>query len=188
MWYDGAPQMAMSRLLLKKMIHYAESLARQPISVTARTHQFPQIGRLLATFMTKPYKGLSGSCCHFHVSLLERGTGNNIFLDPEAEHGISPAAAASFRASSITRVRAWQSGARRRTVIDGSGRAPMPPQYQLGCSGSIGQRACQGEPGQGHAHRDPRAGGAVQPITGGRISHCGGPAWICAAARSDAHR
>jgi glutamine synthetase len=170
MWYDGTPQMALPRLLLKKMLRYASSLGvdvmmgheyefyvvdaqtrqpvfgGQPIFVTARTHQLPEIGRLiemfqqqgidiitanvehgpgqieinysarvgieaadqafvfkntvkeylatqglLATFMTKPYKGLSGSCCHFHVSLLDRATGKNIFLDPDAEHGISGA-------------------------------------------------------------------------------------------------
>jgi glutamine synthetase len=44
---------------------------------------------LLATFMTKPYKGLSGSCCHFHVSLLDRRTGTNVFLDTEDELGLS---------------------------------------------------------------------------------------------------
>src|SRR5208282_1927546 len=46
---------------------------------------------LLATFMTKPYQGLSGSCCHFHVSLLDRRTGVNVFLDPQDELGLSAA-------------------------------------------------------------------------------------------------
>jgi glutamine synthetase len=44
---------------------------------------------LRATFMTKPYQGLSGSCCHFHVSLWDRKSGANVFLDPDAEFGIS---------------------------------------------------------------------------------------------------
>ncbi len=44
---------------------------------------------LLATFMTKPYKGLSGSCSHFHVSLLDAETGRNLFLDADASHGMS---------------------------------------------------------------------------------------------------
>jgi glutamine synthetase len=44
---------------------------------------------LLATFMTKPYKGISGSCCHFHVSLLDRETGTNVFLDQEDDLGLS---------------------------------------------------------------------------------------------------
>lgn len=44
---------------------------------------------LLATFMTKPYKGLSGSCSHFHVSLLDQKTGDNIFFDPADPDGMS---------------------------------------------------------------------------------------------------
>ncbi len=44
---------------------------------------------LLATFMTKPYKGLSGSCSHFHISLIDRKTGSNAFLDIEKENGLS---------------------------------------------------------------------------------------------------
>ena len=44
---------------------------------------------LLATFMTKPYQGLSGSCCHFHVSLWDKRTSANVFLDTKLEHGIS---------------------------------------------------------------------------------------------------
>lgn len=168
MWYDGTPQMALPRLVLKKVLLIAQSLGfdvmmgheyefyavdpqtrapafpGQPIFVTARTHQYPQIERLnkmmqaqgldiittnvehgpgqfeinyganvgilaadqafifkntvkeylatqgmLATFMTKPYKGLSGSCCHFHVSLVDRATGRNAFLDENDEIGLS---------------------------------------------------------------------------------------------------
>jgi glutamine synthetase len=48
---------------------------------------------LLATFMTKPYKGLSGSCSHFHISLINNETGENVFLDPADENGMS----ASFK-------------------------------------------------------------------------------------------
>lgn len=44
---------------------------------------------ILATFMTKPYKGLSGSCSHFHISLLDVESGGNAFFDPNAEHGMS---------------------------------------------------------------------------------------------------
>lgn len=168
MWYDGRPQMATPRLLLKKMLNFADSrgytlkigheyefyvvdaasrkpiFGGQPIFVTARTHQVPAIDALirvlqaqgvdiitynvehgpgqveinyraldgvaasdcafvfkgtvkeylarhglLATFMTKPYKGLSGSCSHFHVSLIDRKTGQNAFFDPADEHGMS---------------------------------------------------------------------------------------------------
>jgi glutamine synthetase len=44
---------------------------------------------LLATFMTKPYKGLSGSCSHFHISLLNKRDGSNAFLDLEDKDGLS---------------------------------------------------------------------------------------------------
>ncbi|MBO6757232.1 MAG: glutamine synthetase [Roseibium sp.] len=168
-WYDGKPQMATPRLLLKKMLMLADSMGYtvkmgheyefylvdaasrkpifngQPIFVTARTHEFPAVDALirtleetgidiitynvehgpgqveinysaldgvaaadrafifkntvkeymktqgfLATFMTKPYKGLSGSCSHFHVSLIDKETGQNAFLDPEPDNGMSP--------------------------------------------------------------------------------------------------
>ncbi len=168
MWYDGTPQYAAPRMLLKKMLAVAGAMGfdvkmgheyefytvdatsrqplfgGQPIFVTARTHQHPAIDALirtcaaqgidiitynvehgpgqieinytaadgvaaadrafvfkgtvkeflrtqgvLATFMTKPYKGLSGSCAHFHISLLDRKTGNNAFFEPGAEHGLS---------------------------------------------------------------------------------------------------
>lgn len=44
---------------------------------------------LLATFMTKPYKGLSGSCAHYHISLLDKETGDNTFLDHADPDGMS---------------------------------------------------------------------------------------------------
>ncbi|HEY0276368.1 MAG TPA: glutamine synthetase family protein, partial [Paenirhodobacter sp.] len=44
---------------------------------------------LLATFMTKPYKGKSGSCSHFHISLLDKETGENAFLDKADPDGMS---------------------------------------------------------------------------------------------------
>ncbi len=168
MWYDGRPQMAAPRLLLKKMLSLADKLGfiakmgheyefyvvdaatrqpifgGQPIFATARTHQVPAIDELikvlqaqgidiitynvehgpgqveinyealdgvaasdcafvfkgtvkeylakhglLATFMTKPYKGLSGSCSHFHISLIDKHTGLNAFLDTNEENGLS---------------------------------------------------------------------------------------------------
>lgn len=168
MWYDGRPQMATPRLLLKKMIKLVERMGYdvmigheyefyvvdaatrqpifggQPIFVTSRAHQLPAIDALirvlqaegidiitynvehgpgqieinyralvgvaasdcafvfkntvkeyllkhglLATFMTKPYKGLSGSCSHFHVSLIDRASGSNAFLDPADGDGMS---------------------------------------------------------------------------------------------------
>lgn len=168
MWYDGTPQMAAPRLLLKKMLNIADSLGYtvkmghefefyvvdaatkkpifegQPIFATAKTHALPAIDNLirvcqaqgidiitynvehgpgqveinysaqdgvaasdrafifkgtvkeylakeglLATFMTKPYKGLSGSCSHFHISLLDKETGDNAFLDLADGDGLS---------------------------------------------------------------------------------------------------
>lgn len=168
MWYDGTPQMAMPRLLMKKMLLKAEDMGYtvkmgheyefyavdaetraplfgdQPIFVTSRTHLHPAIDELIrtleaqgidiitwnaehgpgqieinysaldgvaaadrafvfkntvkeflprhgiqATFMTKPYKGRSGSCSHFHVSLLNKETGRNAFLDTTMEEGLS---------------------------------------------------------------------------------------------------
>ncbi|WP_199336709.1 glutamine synthetase family protein [Oscillatoria sp. FACHB-1407] len=47
-----------------------------------------------ATFMSKPFAGMSGSCCHFHLSLWDRNTDANVFLDPTAEHGLSKTARA----------------------------------------------------------------------------------------------
>jgi len=44
---------------------------------------------LLATFMTKPYKGLSGSCAHYHVSLLAKESGSNAFLNKADSDGMS---------------------------------------------------------------------------------------------------
>ncbi|WP_068118401.1 glutamine synthetase family protein [Tropicimonas marinistellae] len=168
MWYDGTPQWAAPRMLLKKMLAKADALGftvkmgheyefyavdkesgepffpDQPIFVTARTHQNPAIDGLVrtlqqqgidiitynvehgpgqieinydamdgvaaadrafvfkgtvkeflplhglhGTFMTKPYKGRSGSCSHFHVSLIDKNTGRNAFFDPEMEDGLS---------------------------------------------------------------------------------------------------
>ena len=44
---------------------------------------------LLATFMTKPYKGLSGSCSHLHLSLYDLNSGDNVFLDTTNKDGMS---------------------------------------------------------------------------------------------------
>ena len=42
-----------------------------------------------ATFMSKPFSDRAGSCCHFHISLLDRGTGENAFLDLNDPDGLS---------------------------------------------------------------------------------------------------
>jgi len=46
----------------------------------------------VATFMTKPLNGFSGSGAHFHHSLYSSETGQNAFDDPNGEHGLSDVA------------------------------------------------------------------------------------------------
>lgn len=46
----------------------------------------------IATWMTKPFIDSSASGSHFHVSLIDRETGKNVFNDPSAEYGLSPMA------------------------------------------------------------------------------------------------
>ena len=43
----------------------------------------------LATFMSKPINGMAGCGCHFHISLLDRKTGKNVFFDPADKDGVS---------------------------------------------------------------------------------------------------
>jgi len=167
-WYDGRPQEAAPRTVLKRLLAAAAALgygvkmgheyefyvvdlqtrqpiySGQPIFVTAIAHRYPQLDKLmrvlgqsgidmitangefgpgqwelnfaaldgiaaadrafvfkntvkeylrteglLATFMTKPYKGLAGSCSHFHLSLYDLATGDNLFLDPAHPDGMS---------------------------------------------------------------------------------------------------
>jgi glutamine synthetase len=167
-WYDGRPQLAAPRMVLKTVLAAAAAMGYgvkmgheyefyvvdletrkplypgQPIFVTNKIHQHPAMEKLLrvlnasgvdmitansehgpgqwelnfaalngiaaadrafvfkntvkeflrtegllATFMTKPYKGLSGSCSHFHVSLYDLTTGENVFLDTENKDGMS---------------------------------------------------------------------------------------------------
>lgn len=49
---------------------------------------------LIASFMAKPFAGLSGSGCHLHVSLWDRKSGENAFLDADAPDGLSATARA----------------------------------------------------------------------------------------------
>ena len=50
---------------------------------------------LVASFMAKPFAGMSGSGGHLHISLAERGSGQNSFFEAGVEHGVS-ALARSF--------------------------------------------------------------------------------------------
>lgn len=167
-WYDGRPQPAAPRTVLKTMLHAAAQMGYgvkmgheyefyvvdaatrqplyqgQPIFVTSLIHQHPAMDKLMrvlnlsgvdmitangeygpsqwelnfaaadgiaaadrafifkntvkeflltegliATFMTKPYKGLAGSCSHFHLSLYDLKSGENVFLDKSDKDGMS---------------------------------------------------------------------------------------------------
>lgn len=46
----------------------------------------------LASFMSKPFSDRAGCCCHFHISLIDRSTGQNAFLDLNDPEGLSPIA------------------------------------------------------------------------------------------------
>lgn len=59
----------------------------------------------LATFMSKPFASSAGCGCHVHVSLIDRKSGANAFLDETDPDGLS-AAARSFCAGIIAHARA----------------------------------------------------------------------------------
>jgi glutamine synthetase len=42
-----------------------------------------------ATFMSKPFSDRAGCCCHFHISLIDRQSGQNAFLDLNDPDGMS---------------------------------------------------------------------------------------------------
>lgn len=44
---------------------------------------------LMATFMAKPFAGSSGSGCHYHVSLLQKNGGRNVFVDKKKPDDMS---------------------------------------------------------------------------------------------------
>ncbi len=122
---------------------------------------------LLATFMTKPYKGLSGSCAHYHVSLLQKETGANAFLDVNDGEGMSqdvqelhPGRARSCPGrhgdlESDAELLSAHSAAHLRAF-----------QYFLGHPGPLRLRARQGEPGSIDPHGGARAGGDVESLSG----------------------
>ena len=62
-------------------------------------------GGYLATFMSKPFAGGAGSGCHVHMSLLDKKTGKNAFLDPKDPDGLS-AVARSFIAGLVKHAQA----------------------------------------------------------------------------------
>jgi glutamine synthetase len=62
----------------------------------------------LATFMTKPFTGGSGSGCHTHISLRDRGSGASVFGDADDPNLMSNACR-SFIAGQLTYARAIDS-------------------------------------------------------------------------------
>ena len=54
------------------------------VKTVAETHG------LRATFMPKPFAGLTGNGCHAHVSLWNKAGRRNLFLDADGELGLSP--------------------------------------------------------------------------------------------------
>ncbi len=44
---------------------------------------------MMATFMTKPFAGSAGSGCHYHISLLQKKGGKNVFIDKSKKGDMS---------------------------------------------------------------------------------------------------
>jgi len=59
----------------------------------------------LATFMSKPFANAAGCGCHVHISLIDRKSGANAFLDKKDPDGLS-AVARSFCAGMLAHARA----------------------------------------------------------------------------------
>ena len=53
------------------------------VKTVAEKHGYP------ATFMPKPFWGMNGSGCHFHLSLTDLKTGRNLFGDRDSDNGLS---------------------------------------------------------------------------------------------------
>jgi glutamine synthetase len=49
-----------------------------------------QHGGLTATFMAKPAAGMAGSGCHYHISLIDKKSGRNVFYDPKKPATLTP--------------------------------------------------------------------------------------------------
>ena len=111
---------------------------------------------LIASFMAKPFAGMSGSGCHLHVSLWNRKTGANAFFDP----------AAGWRLGRRALIHRRRAGARA-----GDDAADQPDaqllspgqalylrafQRQLGRPGPLGDGAGQGDQRRPHPYRDAR--------------------------------
>ncbi len=70
---------------------YSDALqaADNTITVKLTTKAIAQINGLHATFMPKPIAEINGSGMHTHQSLVHQETGQNAFVDPKDEYGLS---------------------------------------------------------------------------------------------------
>ena len=71
--------------------HYADALttADRQVFFKYMVRSLAEEHGLRATFMPKPFASLTGNGCHMHVSLRDRSSGENLFLDHTDELGLS---------------------------------------------------------------------------------------------------
>lgn len=66
-------------------IHAADKAFTFKTAVKEIAHRMGYV----ATFMSKPFSDRAGCCCHFHISLIDRATGQNAFLNLDDPDGLS---------------------------------------------------------------------------------------------------
>lgn len=66
-------------------IHAADKAFTFKTAVKEIAHRMGYV----ATFMSKPFSDRAGCCCHYHISLIDRSTGENAFLDLADPDGLS---------------------------------------------------------------------------------------------------
>jgi glutamine synthetase len=72
-------------------LYYADGLAAADTAFLYKmgTKEVALQHGYIATWMTKPFIKSSASGSHFHVSLIDKATGKNVFNDPDGEYGLS---------------------------------------------------------------------------------------------------
>ncbi len=94
---------------------YEINLAHGPALATADNHavykhgikEIAQAQNLAVTFMAKPEHQLTGSSCHVHVSLTDRKTGGNVFLDKSVKGNRLSDVGRWFLAGQLALSREW---------------------------------------------------------------------------------